>query len=54
MEKHFSTKRNAIWTATFEYIDHEALGVRMTGRDPQGRYALIKEMISDPHQSDRV
>lgn len=36
---------------SFEYIDHEALGVRLTGRDPQGRYALIKEIISDPHQS---
>ena len=35
---------------SFEYIDNEALGVRLTGRDPQGRYALIKEIISDPHQ----
>jgi glucoamylase len=36
---------------SFEYIDSEALGVRLTGRDPHGRYALIKEIISDPHQS---
>jgi glucoamylase len=36
---------------SFEYIDNEALGVRVTGRDPLGRYALIKEVISDPHQS---
>ena len=36
---------------TFEYIDPEALGVRITGRDPEGRYQLIKEIISDPHQS---
>jgi glucoamylase len=35
---------------SFEYMDNEALGVRLTGRDPQGRYALIKEIISDPHQ----
>jgi glucoamylase len=35
---------------SFEYIDNEALGVRLTGRDPQGRYALVKEIISDPHQ----
>ena len=35
---------------SFEYIDHEALGVRLTARDPQGRYALIKEIIADPHQ----
>lgn len=36
---------------SFEYIDHEALGVRLTSRDPLRRYALIKEVISDPHQS---
>lgn len=36
---------------TFEYIDPDALGVRIVGRDPQGRYTLIKEIIADPHQS---
>ncbi|MHB1957423.1 MAG: glycoside hydrolase family 15 protein [Acidobacteriaceae bacterium] len=36
---------------SFEYIDNEALGVRLTSRDPLGRYALIKEVIADPHQS---
>ncbi|MHB1793992.1 MAG: glycoside hydrolase family 15 protein [Acidobacteriaceae bacterium] len=36
---------------SFEYIDPEALGVRLTSRDPLGRYALIKEVIADPHQS---
>lgn len=36
---------------TFDYIGEEALGVRLTGRDPQGRYELIKEIITDPHQS---
>ena len=36
---------------SFEYLDREALGVRLTSRDPLGRYALIKEIISDPHQS---
>jgi glucoamylase len=36
---------------TFEYVDSEALGVRITARDPEGRYMLIKEIISDPHQS---
>jgi len=35
----------------FEYIDPEALGVRYTNRDPDGRYALIKEIICDPHHS---
>ena len=33
----------------FEYIDHEALGVRYVNRDPDGRYTLIKEIICDPH-----
>jgi glucoamylase len=36
---------------TLEYLDPEALGVRIIGRDPQGRYMLTKEIISDPHQS---
>ncbi len=36
---------------SFEYLDPEALGVRLTSRDPLGRYVLIKEIISDPHQS---
>ena len=37
--------------STFEYIDPEALGVRYINRDPQGRYALTKEIICDPHHS---
>ncbi len=36
---------------TFEYIDPDALGVRIVGTDPQGRYTLTKEIIADPHQS---
>jgi glucoamylase len=36
---------------TFEYIDPEALGVRYVNRDPDGRYTLTKEIISDPHHS---
>ncbi len=35
----------------FEYIDPEALGVRYTNRDPDGRYTLTKEIICDPHHS---
>jgi len=35
----------------FEYIDPEALGVRYTNRDKEGRYCLIKEIICDPHHS---
>ncbi len=34
---------------SFETIDPDALGVRYVNRDPDGRYSLTKEMISDPH-----
>ena len=37
--------------STFEYIHPEALGVRYINRDPEGRYAVIKEIICDPHHS---
>jgi glucoamylase len=37
--------------STFEYIHAEALGVRYVNRDPAGRYAIIKEIIGDPHHS---
>ncbi len=33
----------------FEYIHPEALGVRYANCDRDGRYALIKEIICDPH-----
>ena len=42
-------KRDLI--SSFEYIHREALGVRYTNRDPDGRYTLIKEIICDPHHS---
>jgi glucoamylase len=38
-------------TTTFEYIHPEALGVRYVNRDPEGRYTLTKEIISDPHHA---
>lgn len=34
---------------TFSYIDPDALGVRITSSDPEKRYKLTKELISDPH-----
>ena len=37
--------------SAFEYIDAEALGVRYVNRDPEGRYTLTKEIVSDPHYS---
>ncbi|HVN63465.1 MAG TPA: glycoside hydrolase family 15 protein [Candidatus Binataceae bacterium] len=36
--------------STTEYLDAHGLGVRITGRSPDGHYNLIKEVISDPHQ----
>ena len=33
----------------FEYIDSDALAVRVTNRDKEGRYSLIREIIGDPH-----
>ena len=42
-------KRDLI--SDFEYIHPEALGVRYSSRDPEGRYALTKEIICDPHHA---
>jgi glucoamylase len=33
----------------FHYIDPRALAVRVVSNDPQGRYVVTKEFISDPH-----
>lgn len=33
----------------FDYIDGDALAVRVRNSDPQGRYTIIREMIADPH-----
>ncbi len=32
-------------------LEPETLGYRCTSKDPEGRYQLLKEVISDPHQS---
>ena len=37
--------------SAFEYLHPEALGVRYVNRDREGRYALTKEIICDPHHS---
>jgi glucoamylase len=33
-----------------EMLEQDSLGYRVTSRDPDGRYRLVKEIISDPHQ----
>jgi glucoamylase len=35
----------------FEYIHPDSLGVRYINSDPQGRYRLVKEIITDPHRA---
>src|ERR1700761_2621781 len=33
----------------FEYIDSDALAIRVRNSDRDGRYTIIKEIINDPH-----
>jgi len=33
-----------------ELIDHDALGYRITSAGKAGRYRIVKEIITDPHQ----
>jgi glucoamylase len=33
----------------FQYIDKDALAVRVSASDPDGRYTVTKEFITDPH-----
>jgi glucoamylase len=35
----------------FHYLDKDAPAVRVAGSDPQGRYTVTKEIVSDPHHS---
>ena len=32
-----------------ERLSHHVLGYRITNSDPEGRYSLVKEILSDPH-----
>ncbi len=32
-----------------ERLSHHVLGYRITNTDPEGRYSLVKEVLSDPH-----
>ena len=42
-------KRNI--TYDFNYVDKDAPAVRVVGSDPQGRYTVTKEIVTDPHHS---
>ena len=37
--------------STSEYIDRHSLGVRVTSVDPEGRYRLEKEIVTNPDQA---
>lgn len=37
--------------SNFERLSDHALGYRCTNSDPRGRYAIVKEIITDPHLS---
>ncbi|HEY0797389.1 MAG TPA: glycoside hydrolase family 15 protein [Acidisarcina sp.] len=47
-ETFFHEEKRAL-ISTFEYVDTDALAVRITSKDPEGRYTMTKEFISDPH-----
>jgi len=38
-------------TYDFDYVDKDAPAVRVVGSDPQGRYTVTKEIVTDPHHS---
>ncbi|MGA8938422.1 MAG: glycoside hydrolase family 15 protein [Acidobacteriaceae bacterium] len=38
-------------TYDFQYVDENALAIRMTGQDVGGRYHITKELITDPHRA---
>lgn len=49
-ESFFHDERRHLETHT-EKIDPDAIAVRVTNSDPEGRYRIIKEIITDPDQS---
>ena len=42
-------RKNVHLTSKSERLSDHALGYRCTNTDPEGRYAIIKEIITDPH-----
>jgi glucoamylase len=38
-------------TYQIEYPEHNSLFYRLTNSDPQGRYRLVKDVLTDPHRS---
>jgi glucoamylase len=49
-ETFFHDERRHLTTTT-EKIDPDALAVRVTNTDPEGRYRIVKDIVTDPDQS---
>jgi len=47
-ESFFHDERRSMESTT-EYLGEYGLGVRITSRDREGRYRIVKEIIADPH-----
>ncbi|MBP2677262.1 MAG: glycoside hydrolase 15-related [Deltaproteobacteria bacterium] len=47
-ESFFHEEKRHLHSAT-ERLSHHVLGYRITNSDPEGRYFIIKEVLSDPH-----
>lgn len=47
-ESFFHEEKRHLHSAT-ERFSHHGLGYRITNSDPEGRYSLVKEVLSDPH-----
>ncbi|MGE5189842.1 MAG: glycoside hydrolase family 15 protein [Gemmatimonadota bacterium] len=47
-ESFFHEEKRHLRSVT-ERLSHHVLGYRITNADPEGRYSIVKEVISDPH-----
>jgi len=47
-ESFFHEEKRHLRSAT-ERLSHHVLGYRITNSDPEGRYSIVKEVLSDPH-----
>ena len=47
-ERFFHEEKRHLRSVT-ERLSHHVLGYRITNTDPEGRYSIVKEVLSDPH-----
>ena len=47
-ESFFHEEKRHLRSAT-DRLSHHVLGYRITNSDPEGRYSIVKEVLSDPH-----